>query len=76
MREIEERERKGGGSRGKGRRREVNRKESWQREEGNTQGDRSGKEEWRREEGDRRGWERGETIYFKSLVTGNNYLSA
>ena len=64
MREIEERERKYGGSRGKGKRREVNIRERWQREEGNTQEDRSGKEEWRREEGDRRGWERGEIYIF------------
>lgn len=64
MREVEERERKEGSSRGKGNGREVNRRESWQREEGNTQGDRSGKEEWRREEGERRGWERGETYIF------------
>ena len=63
MKEIEERERKEGGSRGKGKRREVNRK-SWQRGEGNTQEDRSGKEEWRREEGDRRGWESVETYMF------------
>lgn len=52
MREIEERERKEGGSRGKGKRKEVNRRE---REVTHKEI----KQERRVEEG--RGWERGET---------------